>query len=581
MVEFQPEIRRTLERVEILEQLNLEYNITEEEYRSTHEVDGKIRAFVEPDSEVRRARKHPPVSIPERIVSALTESRSLALETGYPGTSFYVGLVCDPPTIQDDDLAQRGMSAQAFSLENIPMNGTVEMGKEWDLPGVEQRLSGDQKITTTHEYDIERYPSEHVPLVIRASIYRDAREQVEQRFGEIKRDIKNNPDDQLLKSEKKEFDRRARRLEGYAMLTLEVEHRVDSPEADRASSKRLEIENFRADLSSTFSDIEIWEEDEKASNYTYSPEKNRIEWRNSSARQGGTIKYNIVGPFNELIDIDHISASFRGEINRDTLTGAKIVGLFDQSGRAFRSGTAQSRGQSECDIRHTIKLKGTLEIDPEALAGDATTHTTSEIRLEEHPEDAFDRLTTICNREGITILSSEGFTSAEPVPGREGVFQYTAGEKGDADDRAARMEVKREFGNEGIVYADIQVTGKYTAVSQRSEVSAFDESDERVVRSDEGGLEERGKATIEIRARSTSSALNTEVIDKIERGLSGKGTRRTGSERGNDEQLPPRNTDRDRRELPNDSEREPGRRSSNGEKHLSETGNRRPDGGDS
>lgn len=581
MVEYQPEIRRTLERVEILEQLDLEYNITEEEYRSTHGVDGKIRAFVEPDSGVRRARKHPPVSLPERVVSAVTGSQSLALETGYPGTSFYVGLVCDPPTMQDDNLAQQGMSAQAFSLENLPMNGTVEMGKEWDLPGVEQRLSEDQKITTTHEYDIERYPSEHVPLVIRANIYRDAREQVEQRFGEIKRDIKNDPDNQLLKSEEKELDRRARRLEGYAMLTLEIEHRADSPEADRASSKRLEIENFRADLSSTFSDIEIWEEDEKASNYTYSPEKERIEWRNSSAPQGGIIKYNIVGPFNKLINVGHISASFRGEIKRDTLTGVKLVGLFDQSGRAFRSGTAQSRGQSECDIRHTIKLKGTLEIDPEALAGDATTHTTSEIRLEEHPEDAFDRLTTICNREGITILSSDGFTSAEPVPGREGVFQYTAGEKGDADDRAARMEVKREFGNEGIVYADIQVTGKYTAVSQRSEVSAFDESDERVVRSDEGGLEERGKATIEIRARSTSSALNTEVIDKIERGLSGKGTRRTGSERGNDEQLPPRNTDRDRRELPNDSERELGPRASNREEHLTETGNQKPDGGDS
>ena len=92
MVESQSEIRRTLERVEILEQLDLEYNITEEEHRNTHEVDGKIRAFVEPDSGVRRARKHPPVSLPERVVSALTGSRSLAVETGYLETSFYVGL---------------------------------------------------------------------------------------------------------------------------------------------------------------------------------------------------------------------------------------------------------------------------------------------------------------------------------------------------------------------------------------------------------------------------------------------------------------------------------------------------------
>lgn len=581
MPEYQPEIRRTLDEVEILEQLDLEYNITEEEYRSTHEVDGKIRAFVEPDSEVRRARKHPPVSIPERIVSALTGSRPLALETGYPGTSFYVGLVCNPPTMQDDNLAQERMSTQAFSLENLPLNGTIEMGKNWELTGVERRLSEDQKITTTHEYDIERYPSEHVPVVVQANIYRDAREEVEQRFGDLKQEIQNDPNDQLLKSTEKELDRKVRRLEGYAMLTLTIESRADSPEADRAGEKRLRIENFRADLSSTFSDIEIWQKDQKASNYTYNPEKKRIEWRNSSARRGEKIEYNIVGPFNKLINIDHISASFRGEIANDTLTGAEIVGLYDQSGRAFHSGKTQSRSRSECDVNHTIRLKGTLEIDPEALAGDATTHTTSEIRLEEHPEDAFDRLSTVCNREGITILTSNGFTRAEPVSGREGVFQYTAGEKADNDDRAARMEVKREFGNEGIVYADIQVTGKYTAVSQRSEVSAFDESDERIVRSDEGGLEERGKATIEIRARSTSSDLNTEVINKIERGLSGKGTRRTGSEKGNDEQLPPRDASSDRRELRNGSERELGRTSSSEDDSLTETGDRRLDGGDS
>ncbi len=579
MVKYEPEIRRTLERVEILEQLDLEYNITEEEFRSTHEVDGKVRAVVKPDSEVRRARKHPPVSIPERIVSSLTGSRSLALETGYPGTSFYVGLVCDPPTMQDDEQAQQGMRAQTFSLENLPMNGTIEMGKDWDLAGVAQRLSENQKITTTHEYDIERYPSEHVPVVVRASIHRDAREQVEQRFGEIKEKIKNSSNRQLTESKKREFDRRARRLEGYAMLTLELEYQADSPEAERGGKRNLDIENFRADLSSTFSDIEIWERDGKASNYTYNTEKKRIEWRDSDARPGETIKYNIVGPFDKLINVGHISASFRGSINRDTLTGAEIYGLFDQSGQQFYP--KRSRGSPEFAVDRTIRLKGKLEIDPESLAGDTTTHTTAEIRIEEHPEDAFDRLNTICNREGITILTSEGFTRAERVPGREGVFQYTAGEKGDDDDRAARMEVKREFGNEGIVYADIQVTGKYTAVSQRSEVSAFDESDDRVVRSDEGGLEERGKATVEIRARSTSSTLNIEVIDKIERGLSGKGTRTTGSEKGSDEQLPPRDTNSDRRELPNDAEGEPGRRSSNGEEHLTETGDRRLDGGDS
>lgn len=592
MSQYEPEIRRALTTVEILEKLDLAYNITEEEYRKTHEVDGEVRAVIEPDSEIRRARKYPPVSLPERIVSAVTGARSLALETGYPGTSFYVGLVCDPPVVRDDDLAQQGMAAQKFSLEKLPMNGTVEMTKNWDTAEAEQKLADDQRLVTSHQYNIEQYPSEHIPVVIRGNLYRDAREQAEKRNAELQRQIREHPKRQLSKEEKKGMEREARRLEGYAMLTLELEYRGDSPEADGATSERMLIESFRADLSSTFSDIQIYEQGAEASNYTYNPEEKRIEWRNSPTGRGGTIKYNIVGPFSELIDIGHISASFRGRITDDTLTGTRIRGLFTESGEAFYRDRTLSRQRPpprpqprqqhpERDVKHTIRLKGEIEIDPEALAGDATTHTTSEIRLEEHPEDAFDRLETVCHREGISVLSSDGFGTAEPVPGREGVFQFTAGEKGDADDRAARMEVKREFGDEGVVYADIQVTGKYTAVSQRSEVSAFDESDERIVRSDEGGLEERGKATIEIRARSTSSALNTEVINKIGRGLSGKGARGRGSERGNDERLSPPDETDDRQELPGDAEHESDPLSRNGGDRPTETGHREFEGGDS
>lgn len=611
MGQYEPEIRRALTTVEILEKLDLAYNITEEEYRKTHEVDGEVRAVIEPDSEVRRARKYPPVSLPERIVSAVTGSRSLALETGYPGTSFYVGLVCNPPVMRGDELAQQGMAAQKFSLEDLPTNGTIRMSKNWDTPEVEQKLTDDQGLITSHQYEIEQYPSEHIPVVIRGNLYRDAREQAEKRNAELQRQVREIQSKHLSKEQKKgmerearrlerqvangrdleelkkEMERDARRLEGYAMLTLELEYRGDSPDAESGSTETMHIESFRADLSSTFSDIQIYEQGAEASNYTYNPEEKRVEWHESYTGRGGTVKYNIVGPFSELIDIEHISASFRGQITDDTLTGTRIRGLFTETGEAFyplprrnRPPRAQQRHQSEFDVNHTIRLKGEIEIDTEALAGDATTHTTSEIRLEEHPEDAFDRLETVCHREGISVLSSDGFGTAEPVPGREGVFQFTAGEKGDADDRAARMEVKREFGDEGVVYADIQVTGKYTAVSQRSEVSAFDESDERIVRSDEGGLEERGKATIEIRARSTSSALNTEVINKIGRGLSGKGASERGAERGDDERLPPPDETDDRQELPGDAEREPDRLSRNGGDRPTETGNRELEGGD-
>jgi len=83
--------------------------------------------------------------------------------------------------------------------------------------------------------------------------------------------------------------------------------------------------------------------------------------------------------------------------------------------------------------------------------------------------------------------------------------------------------VKREYGDEGVVYAEIEVTGEFTSMTEQSEVSSFDESKDRLVRSDEGGLETRGKSDVEVRARSASSELNSDLISKIKEGLTGVG----------------------------------------------------------
>jgi len=84
---------------------------------------------------------------------------------------------------------------------------------------------------------------------------------------------------------------------------------------------------------------------------------------------------------------------------------------------------------------------------------------------------------------------------------------------------------KREYGDQGVVYADIAVTGQFTPMSQNREVSQYsgqtDKAEDSIVRADEGGLERRGKSTVDVSARSVSADLNAELLSTIESTLGG------------------------------------------------------------
>jgi hypothetical protein len=546
MGESQSEIQRTLDRVEIREKLNLELDITEEEYQSSHEVEGLVRGVVTPDSKVERARKFPPVSILERAVAAATNSESLARETGYPGTEFYIGVVRGAPTKTEDADHQEGLSRQMFSVEGLPDDDTIKLEKDWTVAEVEDALANNERKGCVKEYSINRYPRDQLPVVVRGKIHRDAREYYQNREErrerkkrrarqqsanrqQQERRVQQNSSVVIDDDTRQRIRHNARQYEGLAALSIEVEYRGDSPEAEVGSNETFIIDNFRAEMESTFPDITFGDED---GDRTYNPEQQRVEWRGRSVGKGRTTEYDIFGPYNELIDIGKVTASFRGEIRNDTLTGTRIVGIYDKTGTPL-----SSYNRDNTQTRHTISLKGNINIDPRALAGDAQTHTTADIAIEEHPEDAFERLQAVCQQEGITILDLQNLGEPEPVRGQEGVFEITAGESGAGADRAGRMEVKREFGDEGVVYADIQVTGRFTAMSKESQISVSDESGDRVVRSDEGGLETRGKTTAKIKTRSASSDLNAEFINKIEKGLRGQDSGRWGPDRDSERQI--------------------------------------------
>lgn len=531
MTRNRTEINRTLDEIEILETADLSFHITEAEYTSDHEVDGKIRGLITPDSDMKRDREYPPVSPLERGVASLTDSGSIAHRTGFPETTFYAGIVRTPPTMKDTTHHKEGYGEERFTVDNLPRNGTIEMGEHWTVGEVEESLKEDYRRYTQYEYDILHYPSEQLPIVIRGKLHRDAREEIKKREP-WELDIQAGTEAEKARIR----DNLARRMEGLSFLSIEIEYRQSAPGVQRESQRQLTMETFEVNMESTFADLEVFEQ--TSSNYTYNPEKRRIEWRNSRARPGETLRYEIVGPIGELLDLGHITAEFRGEISGQSLTGTRVVGTYDRTGTAFSEG--------EIPIRHTVRLVGDIEIDPQALSGETTTHTTADIKLNDPPTEAFDKLEAVCQKEGITVLDIQPPKNPEPVRTQEGVFEITAGESHDGDDRPGIMEIKREYADEGVVYGDLEVTGKFTAMGRESEMSVSNETGDRVIRSDEGGLDTRGKTNIQIEARSASSDLNTDLINKIERGLAGTGTRDWGPEREGEEHL----SDRQQRGLP-------------------------------
>lgn len=507
------EIHRCVDEIELREKLRLEYDITDEEYRSEHSVTGEISGLVSPDREVVRSRAYPPSNlIATGLQSVIEAVGDGSVGKGYPGTDVIVAVTRVPPVTQRDEQFQEGFAQQEFTVDGIQENGTITLDCDWDLERARDSLSNDELKTVAHEYDVDGLPADQLPIVIRANLDRDAREYLE-----------NKPSTVYAQREQSLLD--PKEVEGMAALSIVIEYREDSPETIVAGGNgRLSIENFRLEMESTFPNIKFG----PRKNATYNPEQKRIEWRKRTPTKEGTgdsdygpkIQYDVFGQMEELLDLGAITVSFRGRIRGDTLSGTKIVGLYDRTGRNLADG---DRGQVQ--LKNDVAVIGEIEIDPTALPGRARKVMDASVSLKDTPFDAFDRLQTVCNREGMTIRSSKEPSNPEPVVNREGVLEIRQGEKNEGDDEPGELKVKREYGDEGVVYAHMLVYGRFTAMSQDREVSQSagwsDRTEDRLVRADEGPLEERGKATVDIRARSVESELNSRFVQTIQEGLGG------------------------------------------------------------
>lgn len=492
---YHGEAHRCVSMIELREKLRLDYQITNEGYRSEHSVSGVIRGVVNPDKGVVRDREYLPKNPLESLLQLAVDSDTVVGD-GYPGTELMVALTRCPPRINTDEQYQEGFAEQAFSVEGVPKNGTISLNTDWDTETARQSLAEDEEKVVTHKYEIESFPSKQLPVIIRGKLYSDAREYLEGR------EVPFNGDPKMK--------------EGQAVLSIEIEYKDSAPEVDQTTDERLIIENFRAEMESTFPGIEFVSNQ----NVTYNPDQQRAEWRQRDATPGERVQYEIIGRMNQLLGLGRISATLRGTITRDTLTGTEIEGVYDRAG-----GDLSHPSLPDIERQYGVTITGDIEIDPKAVRRESRKVASTTVQLNDTPFDAYDRVKTVCDREGMTIIESESPSDPEPVTGQEGVFQITNDENRDAGDTPGQLEVKREYGDRGIVYADIMVTGQFTPMSQDREVSQFsgqsDRAEDHIVRADKGGLEKRGKSTVDIKARSVSAELNAELLDAIESAIGG------------------------------------------------------------
>jgi len=68
----------------------------------------------------------------------------------------------------------------------------------------------------------------------------------------------------------------------------------------------------------------------------------------------------------------------------------------------------------------------------------------------------------------------------------------------------------------------MEITGRYTAMSEEAQVSTFDETEDRLVRRTKGGLDDAGRATLDIDARSADAELNSRFLSTIEEAFGGE-----------------------------------------------------------
>jgi hypothetical protein len=480
---YRAEVHRTVSEVQLLERLSFDLTITDEAYQSEHSTDGEIRVFNRADDQVIGDREYPPA----HPLGVLTGGLNGESESAYPGTTLYVGVAREPPLEQDEDAFQDDYVLEAIDVEGVPEDGVVGVDIDWNAAEARESMADDAARVAAERYDVSGLPNDQLPIIVRAELYRDA-----------KRILR------VLRDEEEERDnlRGRQQYEGQAALVLDIEHRKGSG----AGSAPLRVDGLQVALSRTFPQIQF--DPEHGS--SYDPQSRQVKWGSRTVQPGDTARYAVIGPIAELLEVDRLDAQLQATLGGRTLSGVTVAELFDESGAS----TQRWEGSTPT-ISEKTTITAEVEIDPSALRGESKEVSSSRITLQTTPMALFNELVKVCDRNGINITERSPPGDGTPVEGREGVYDVSGEDTGELD-------VRREYGDEGVVYAGMEITGRYTAMSEEAQVSTFDETEDRLVRRTKGGLDDAGRATLDVDARSADAELNSRFLSTIEEAFGGE-----------------------------------------------------------
>lgn len=494
---YEAEVHGSVEQVGLLEKLDFDLDISEERYQKEYDIEGELRTISKPTNEVIENRESSPTNFVDLAGQAL--GLSLYENEGFPGTKMYVGVNRVTPLTRDDAEFRDEVFSEALTLEGLPENGTIATEVDWDLEEARDYQADDGRKVISTPYDLSDYPSELLPIVVRGEFYQDIYEHARNLLIREQDEKPSNEgaDDEELALEP---------LKGQSALAIELDVRQDlAATYQQNTSPSVTISNFELKMDSTFPNLDFTPDP-----VTYDPDQRRVEWGTAHISAGQTEEYWLTGPANELMNLGTISAKIRGKIPDFTVSGARIDGVYDASGNEFPAEAAPA-----LDVQ--TNFTASVDLDAAALRGEGQKITEATVKVAQDPDQVFDTLKKVCQQNGIEIQYQEKPGEGIPMVGRDGVWEVNTGEGNHGELRG-----RRDYNERGIVYGHFTVEGLYTASSEQQEVSAFDESEDRIVRADEGGLETSGKTTVSIRARSADSDLNTEFIGIIEQAFEGR-----------------------------------------------------------
>jgi hypothetical protein len=436
--------------INVSDSFDLEYIATATEYKYNYITSGKLK-----------------VSFPSNTLSSLYDQMNKTPTSILPffkgeNTSNTFGILLGLVTLvplKEEFL--KGLYTDAIELKGVPKNGVIKLDKKTSKSELKELIDSKTDLILTHDYEIKNLPSQLLPVVIVAELFRDAAEY-------------------FLPG-----DKRRSHMEGISALTITP--RIG--EYMQQIAPFFRIDKLEIKFQETFPSIRPLE----PANGRYDPINKIITWTDINVQN--ETPFIISGPYQDLTGTKMIECKINATIG-DTISGIHVDKTF------FLTGIPYS---TEKSLKHQTKVTVNAKFEPAALIKEHIKITQSTMSFSIPPFEVYDSLVQCLVSIGAPPLEREYLDNL-----REKIKPVT--HKKDVYSISTTIKTKKEY-KTGVVYLDLLVNGEFTTLKTTHDLT--DES--RQVLKEEGGIKSSGMTEIKLIARSTARELALEFIDEFQK----------------------------------------------------------------